>query len=133
MRKYLKWILSITACLVLYVMFMSFFYNPHEIKINVKNETHETIMGLSITYTNVESPIELPAILAGESHSFIIDIMESSNEQFHEGSMELHYHEKFEKTIIGYFGKGYHGKVDIIIEEIDSNGQLSIESSTTVR
>ena len=118
---------------IILILIGSFFYvvQSKGFDITIRNSTNSTISGLKITYINIKEDIQIPNI---ESEK-IFKIKIKPTENFDENDMKIYYFDnkknKQEETIIGYFEKGYSGKVTINIESIDANGKIKfkIESS----
>ncbi|GAF63308.1 hypothetical protein BTS2_0199 [Bacillus sp. TS-2] len=110
---------------VMYSIYSTFFPSPNLITLNIENKTGIDLESLSITYTNIKDDIELPIIRANESMSYEINLRETANEHFNEGSMQLLYEDNSE-TIVGYFGKGSGGEVKIFINSFDEDGNLNL-------
>jgi ABC-type lipoprotein release transport system permease subunit len=95
--------------------------------IEIKNNTSESIRGLTITYENIVKDIELPEIEAGKIYKININ----PTEDFNENSMLLYYKDKRgviqKNTLIGYFEKGYNGKVKVNINSQDKNGLIIMQ------
>ncbi|KYG28233.1 hypothetical protein [Alkalihalobacillus trypoxylicola] len=110
---------------VMYSIYSTFFPSPNLITLNIENKTEADLESLSITYTDIEDDIELPILRANESMSYEINLRETANEHFNEGSMQLLYEDSSE-TIVGYFGKGSGGEVKIFINSFDEDGNLNL-------
>ena len=126
MKKFL-YLIMIAFVLLFIFLFYPFIMGSSGFDITIKNHTDLQIEGLKITYHNIEKEIEIPAIKPDASYSINID----PKEDFGENSMTLYYHDqkgnRHDETIIGYFEKGYSGKVNIEILSIDSNRELTLK------
>jgi hypothetical protein len=95
--------------------------------IEIKNSTGLSIRGLAITYKGIVKDIELPEIEEGKIYKLNIN----PKEYFSENSMIIYYRDKRgytqRNTLIGYFEKGYNGKVNVNINSQDKNGLLIMQ------
>ncbi|WP_411682148.1 hypothetical protein [Clostridium thailandense] len=92
--------------------------------ITIRNNTDITVSGLKITYEKITKDIEVPSL---SSHKKLkINVLPTEN--FSENSMKIYYIDnqgnKQEECIVGYFEKGYRGKVTVDINSVDKNGKL---------
>lgn len=119
--------LSIVLAVLIFLIIVgkvvcSFFFTTG-FDITFVNRTDNQIEGLYITYGNITNDIEVPSI--SKNSSFKININPSEN--LDETSMKLYYFDKNnnknEETIIGYFERGYSGKVAVEIQDTDENGK----------
>lgn len=95
--------------------------------ISIKNNTSKNITGLTITYKELAKDIELPQIAPGKTYK--INVNPKGN--FSENSMIIYYKDsggyKQQNTLIGYFEKGYNGKVKVNINSQDKNGLIIMQ------
>lgn len=122
----------ITATLLLLIALVSivyknFFTRHVGFDIEIKNNTSENISGLVITYEGIEKQIELPKIEPGKAYRINVN----PKEKFGENSMIIYYKDKRgviqKNTLIGYFEKGYSGKVNVKINSQEENGLLIMQ------
>lgn len=117
-------VLLITSCVIIY----KFFLGRHDgFDIEIKNNTSENINGLIITYKGIIKDIDLPQIEAGKTYKVNVN----PKENFSENSMIIYYKDKrgyIQKNIlIGYFEKGYSGKVKVNMNFQDKNGLIIMQ------
>lgn len=95
--------------------------------VEIKNNTSGNLSGLNITYNGILEDIQLPQIEAGKTNKINVN----PKENFGENSMIIYYKDKRgviqENTLIGYFEKGYSGKVKVNINSQDKNGLLVMQ------
>lgn len=127
--KFLKDHILQTIFVVIWGIFIIYilFGCENYINIELKNNTYSTISGLSLTYPNLEGDIKISDIESNKSYKLRISPSEISNE----GNVKLYYLDqsgtKQEVILVGYFERGYKGKVEGVINSKDSNGKLEIE------
>lgn len=96
-------------------------------EILINNNTNKEISGLNITYNNITKDITVPNILPQSNFKFNIN----PKENFGENTMKMYYYDKtnkkHEEILVGYFEKGYRGKVYIEINSINDNGKLEVK------
>lgn len=132
---YKKNIVSVILILLVALGFISykFFLNNNGFDIEIKNNTGENIGGLSITYKGITKDIHLPEIEPGE----IYKINVNPKEDFSENSMIIYYKDKVgyvqRNTLIGYFGKGYNGKVKVNINSQDKKGLIIMQVEEKIK
>lgn len=139
MRKTLEKRKSAIVVILLILIFVGFishnlFANTHDgFDIQIKNNTNENINGLVVTYNGIDQDIELPEIQAGKAHELNIN----PKEDFSENSMIIYYKDKRgytqKNTLIGYFEKGYKGKVKVNINSKDKNGLIIMQVQENIR
>ena len=94
------------------------------ITVTVTNNTEQAVDDIFITHSNLKEDIKLPKVLSkGKvSLNFEPDVSESN--------LVLYYFdkdgEKHEEFIIGYFIRGYDGKVNVEINSVEDNGILKM-------
>lgn len=107
--------------------------NTSGFNIEIKNNTSENIRGLAITYQGITKDIALPEIKAGETYKLNIN----PQEDFSENSMIIYYKDKRgyiqKNTLIGYFEKGYNGKVKVNINSRDENGLIIMQIQENIK
>ena len=114
------------AALLIFLLFTSikFIAFTTGFDITINNNTNITVSGLKITYEKITKDIDIPALSAGKK----LEINVSPTEDFSENSMKIYYSDKQgnrqEECIVGYFEKGYRGKVIVDINSVDENGKL---------
>lgn len=123
-------IIAVTLLLLITSGFISYklFANKHDgFNIEIKNNISENIRGLTITYQGIDKDIELPEIEAGKTYKINVN----PKEDFGENSMIIYYKDKSgfvqKNTLIGYFEKGYNGKVNVNINSQDKNGLIIMQ------
>jgi hypothetical protein len=93
----------------------------------INNNTDTTLSGLKITYEKITKDIDINSISAHEHLK--INIVPSEN--FSENAMRIYYIDnqgnREEEYIIGYFEKGYKGRVIVDINSVDKDGKLLIK------
>ncbi|WP_428910777.1 hypothetical protein [Niallia sp. Krafla_26] len=125
-----KVVISFIVILMIIIGFISFkIYSNKQIgfDIEIKNSTSESIKGLGITCKGISKDIVLPEIQAGKIYELNIN----PSEDFSENSLILYYQDNRGYTqkhiLIGYFEKGYRGKVKVDITSKDENGLLMMK------
>lgn len=111
-----------------------FFSNKHAgFNLEIKNNTSENISGLSITYKGIAKDIHLPEIEPGKIYKININ----PKEDFRENSMIIYYKDKVgyvqRNTLIGYFEKGYKGKVKVNINSQDKKGLIIMQVEEKIK
>lgn len=95
--------------------------------IEIKNDTSENVKGLIITYKGIIKDIELPQIEVGKTYKINVN----PKENLGENTMIIYYKDKRgiiqKNTLIGYFEKGYRGKVNVKVNSEDENGLLIMQ------
>lgn len=95
--------------------------------IEIKNNTGVNISGLTITYKGIVKDLEIPEIESGKIYKLNIN----PKEDFNENSMIIYYKDKRgyiqKNTLIGYFEKGYNGRVNVNINSQDKNGLIIMQ------
>ncbi|KGA95941.1 hypothetical protein AJ85_19585 [Alkalihalobacillus alcalophilus ATCC 27647 = CGMCC 1.3604] len=137
MKKNLKWVVLalmmiigvFIGAIIGAITLLGVLYPSGEITVTIENQTDEDIEGLMTTFTNNITDIELPPVESGEVYSFNVKTVA---DDFYEGSMQLIY-DSYSETIVGYIGRGYGGKVEVIIESIDEDNQLNARITHTVK
>ena len=126
MKKKKFSILSVIILLLFILLYMFFIYS-NGFDITIKNKTNVQIDGLRLTYNGIKKDIEIPSIKSNAVYSININ----PQEEFGENSMKIYYMDKLgnrnEETIIGYFEKGYSGKVFIDIVSIDLSEKITFK------
>lgn len=109
------------------IVYKNFFTRHVGFDIEIKNNTSENISGLVITYEGIEKDIELPKIELGKTYKINVN----PQENFGENTMIIYYKDKRgviqKNTLIGYFEKGYSGKVNVTINSREENGLLIMQ------
>ena len=114
------------AALLIFLLFTSikFIAFTKGFDITINNNTNITVSGLKITYEKITKDIDIPSLGAEKK----LKINVSPTEDFSENSMKIYYSDKQgnrqEECIVGYFEKGYRGKVIVDINSVDENGKL---------
>lgn len=120
-------LVSILLLVLLFFINFDFSIFSDSFKIKFKNTTDSSISELKITYEMINEDIAIPTIKANSS----LDIEITPTENFDENAMKLYYFDnkgsKHEEFLVGYFEKGWGGRVYVDIIEIDSNGKLTLE------
>lgn len=102
-------------------------YKNNGFDIEIKNNTNENISGLTITYKNIVKDVGIPEIQPGETYKINLNPQES----FSENSMIIYYKDKRgyvqRNTLIGYFEKGYNGRIKVNINSQDKNGLIIMQ------
>lgn len=123
-------VLILVGLLVACKEFLGFIFTSG-FDISIYNQTNTKISGLKITYKNVTKDVEIPDVEANSK----VKLNVNPSENFGENSMMLYYLDKgnkrHEETIIGYFERGYSGKVNIEINSINESGRLEIKVKET--
>lgn len=92
--------------------------------ITINNNTDIMVSGLKVTYEKITKDIEVPSLSAKKK----LKINVSPTENFSENAMKIFYIDnqgnRQEECIVGYFEKGYSGKVIVDINSVDKNGKL---------
>lgn len=92
--------------------------------IEITNETDESIEGLQISYDDLNTYYKVPSIKPKEK----IEIRIVPDEIISESSMIIYYNDNrgyLQKNIlVGYFERGYRGKVEVELYSIDANGLI---------
>jgi len=129
-------IISVIVLLLMTSGFISYklFANKHDgFNIELKNNTSVNIRGLTITYQGIDKDIKLPEIEAGKTYNINVN----PKENFGESSMIIYYRDKSgfvqKNTLIGYFEKGYNGKVNVNINSQDKNGLIIMQIQEKLR
>lgn len=119
--------IGVIALLIIGSAFAGFklFANNHNgFDIEIENACGKNINGLAITYEGITKDIMLPEIEAGKTYKINVN----PTENFSENSMLIYYKDKTDfvqkNTLIGYFVKGYSGKVYVTINSQDNNGLI---------
>lgn len=112
----------------------NFFQDSHVgFDIEIKNNTNENISGLAVTYGGLAQDIAIPKIEAGKTYN--LNINPKGN--FNENSMFIYYKDKTgykqKNTLIGYFEKGYSGKIKVNINSIDKNGLIIMQIQEKIK
>ena len=96
----------------------------------INNQTDQEISGLTLTYENIKTDIEVDPIAPGDDVVLKIDPETQATEDFNEAGLELQYEDDNGKvhseSVIGYFEKGYSGDSEVTIKSIDENGMLEV-------
>jgi len=119
-----KWII-ISICIVLVSILGINVLKKDTVTLIINNTTNEDIDYLKLNYTGLGNDIDIPTIKANDKINFKVNI----DNNFREGCMKIYYihkNKKIEFVIIGYFEKGYKGKVNVNISV--ENGTIQITS-----
>ncbi|WP_138205606.1 DUF4097 domain-containing protein [Haloimpatiens lingqiaonensis] len=123
-------IIAVIALLLIALVFSSYklLAKKHGgFDIEIKNNTSENIKGLTITYEGIVKDIQLPEIQVGKTYKINVN----PKENFSENHMIIYYKDKRgvvqKNTLIGYFEKGYSGKVKVNIKSQDKNGLIIMQ------
>ncbi|MDE5055218.1 hypothetical protein NDK25_23675 [Niallia taxi] len=123
MKKIILGISLLIVLIVAVILFMGL-NNNDGIKITVTNNTDKPIDDLYINYKNLDEDIKLPKVSSKSKETLTIE------PDVDESNLILYYFDrdgkKHEEFIIGYFERGYDGKVDIKINSMDDNGKLKL-------
>lgn len=98
--------------------------NVQGFDIEIINNTDVDISGLNITYDKITQDVQVPTIKKRKKYNLSINPME----EFGENSMILYYTDKHgnvqKNVLIGYFEKGYNGRIKVTINEVYENGVI---------
>ena len=126
MNKKNKIILGLLTLFLLgcFVVFKFSFSSGY--KISITNNTDKTIENLEVRYKSGDIIQSISKIESKKSWKYTID-----TNSFEGGNaIVLTYKDNkgnsYEEYIIGYLEKGYSGKVNVVINNIDENGKLDI-------
>lgn len=124
-----------SSMLVFFICFLLgvlFFINKNN-SIVIKNNSGVDLSGIQIkyNYASSHSYVDIPLIKNGSAYSFKI----TWPKKFNEGSISLVYTDKegveHENLLVGYVEKGYSLVVRVIVNAMDGNGILSINSGVS--
>ena len=100
---------------------------PAGLAITIENNTQIDVTGLQISYEHITKDIEIPDIKAGTSYRLVVN----PTENFGENHMLLYYLDKTgtkqSEIIVGYFEKGYSGKVNVKIKSVNDKGVFQLD------
>ncbi|KGA97513.1 hypothetical protein AJ85_00775 [Alkalihalobacillus alcalophilus ATCC 27647 = CGMCC 1.3604] len=131
-RKIILTFFSMAILVVLGSVYIIKSPSPGEVSLKIINQTDKDIDELLITYNNdIENGVELPIVYSNDELKYLVDVKETSTEEFYEGSMELTYLDS-SQIIIPYFGETWSGEVIVVINSIENN-QLDITIEKTVQ
>ncbi|PKG22836.1 hypothetical protein [Niallia nealsonii] len=95
--------------------------------IKIKNNSDTTISNLYITYT--QAPQDKKILKIDSNAKYSINII--PDKSVDEGEMRLYYFDnngkKHQITLVGYFEKGYIGRVSVTIKSINENGEMKFK------
>jgi hypothetical protein len=120
----------IVAIFIFLLIVVSYFYYKfgHEgIIVTIQNQTNSKISGLKITYQYSTKDLEIPEISANSTYKTVID----PTETFGENQLHLYYFDKnglkVSEKLVGYFEKGYDGRVNVKIKKINQAGRMKMQ------
>jgi hypothetical protein len=110
--------------LLVFIMAMRF---DSGYKIKIINNTDMIVTNLELKYKVGTTIQSIPQVEPKKSWEYTIDTSNINGENaviltYRDNSDNL-----YEESVIGYLEKGYEGKVDVFINEINENGKLEIE------
>lgn len=101
--------------------------------IKISNRTNTQVQGLKITYNKISEDIEILVINPKELYKLNVN----PKEDFGENTMKIYYNDKLgnkhEEVIIGYFERGYRGKILINVTSVDENGKITFEVKEEIK
>lgn len=119
--------LSIILLILLVIISGRFIFSNKGFVITISNNTDVELSGLKLTYEKITKDIDIPLLSAHKN----LKINVVPPENFSENSMRIYYIDnqgnRQEECIIGYFEKGYKGKVLVEINSVDKDGKLFIK------
>ncbi|MVB12530.1 hypothetical protein CAFE_32700 [Caprobacter fermentans] len=120
--------IAILSLILMGLFFIIYYFHQPQISITIYNHTNCDISNLKIAYHHNEKDLEIPTIQKESKYRVGI----TPNEKFIENSMWIYYFDKegnkHEKTVIGYFEKGYHVNANVIIESINNDEIITFKS-----
>ena len=127
MSKKNKTIISVLVAFLILVIGVFKFSFSSGYKISIENKTDKTIANLELKYKNGNTIKTISQIEPKKSLEYNID----TNSIQGENAIILTYKDNkgisYEESVVGYLEKGYSGKSNVFINEIDNNGNLGIE------
>ncbi|WP_194192452.1 hypothetical protein [Clostridium chrysemydis] len=126
MSKKNKIIIGVLILFLLGVVGILKFSFSNGYKISITNNTNKTIKKLELKY-KVDSMIQnISQIESKTSWKYTID----TNSIQGENAIILTYKDNkgnsYEEYVVGYLEKGYSGKANVVINNVDENGKLEI-------
>jgi hypothetical protein len=117
-------IIMLLVVLLVFIMAMRF---DSGYKIKIINNTDMIVTNLELKYKVGTTIQSIPQVEPKKSWEYTIDTSNINGENaviltYRDNSDNL-----YEESVIGYLEKGYEGKVDVFINEINENGKLEIE------
>jgi hypothetical protein len=127
MSKKNKTIISVLVAFLILVIGVFKFSFSSGYKISIENKTDKTIANLELKYKNGNTIKTISQIEPKKSLEYNID----TNSIQGENAIILTYKDNkgisYEESVVGYLEKGYSGKSNVFINEIDNNGNFGIE------
>ncbi len=123
-RKLIILVIGVIFCAMAILMLSK---GPAGFAITIENNTQFDVTGLQISYEHITKDIEIPEIKAGTTYGLVVN----PTENFGENHMLLNYSDetgaKQSKILVGYFEKGYSGKVNVKIKSVNDKGVFELE------
>lgn len=127
MSKKNKTIISVLVAFLIVVIGVFKFSFSSGYKISIENKTDKTIGNLELKYKNGNTIKTISQVEPKKSLEYNIDTNSIQGENAiiltYKGNKGISY----EESVVGYLEKGYSGKSNVFINEIDNNGNLGIE------
>lgn len=122
-----KLIILVIGVIFCAIAILLLFKGPTGFAVTIENNTQIDVTGLQISYEHITKDIVVPDIKAGTSYRLVVN----PTENFGENQMLLYYLDKNgtkqSKILVGYFEKGYSGKVNVRIKSVNDKGVFELE------
>ncbi|MBV4419266.1 hypothetical protein KM800_07960 [Clostridium tyrobutyricum] len=119
-----KYFLIIAICLIALYLIYSFF--KPGVKISINNNTFKEISGLKIKSSALINDVKITNISKHGKYTIKLKL----SKDFDESNMTMYYFDnkgsKHSIYLLGYFEKGYRGKIDVTLNSINTKGILSV-------
>lgn len=127
MGKKSKIIIGILILSLLVVVIMAKMNFNRGYKISITNDSNKTVEKLELKYKSGNKIQTISKIEPEKSWKYTVDTSILQGENAIILSYKDNMGNSYKEYVVGYLEKGYSGKTNVIINNIDENGKLEIE------